>query len=66
MVLRDAGIRGHEDIEPFALGGAEQFAILQRAPRHVHDGSDIVAGKDVAKLDRETLVDQDAPLTPRT
>ncbi len=66
MVRGNTGIGRHEDVEPFALGGVEQLAILQRTPCHVHDGADIMAGKNVAKLDRETLVDQDAPLTPRT
>ena len=66
MVLGNTRIRRYEDIEPFALGGTEQLAVFQRTPRHVHDGSDIVSCQDMAKLDRETLVDQDAPLTPQT
>ena len=32
----------------------------------MHHGSNVVADKDVAKLDRETLVNQNAPFTPRT
>ena len=59
MVLGNTGIRGQEDIEPFALSGGKQRAVLQRSPCHVHDGSDVVAGKYVAQLDRQTLVDQD-------
>jgi len=35
----------------------------------MHHGSNVVADKadkDVAKLDRETLVNENAPFTPRT
>lgn len=65
MIFRNTDICCHKDIESLALGGAQQFAVFQRTPRHVHNGSNIVAGKGVAKLDRQALVDQDAQLTLR-
>ena len=66
MVLWNSGIRRDEDIKTLALGGAQQVAILQRTPSNMRDRPDIVAGKKVAELDRQTLVYQNAQLRPRT